>query len=192
MMTQQQPQLSLLLLLSLPLAAAGVPRAAAACRSDLDCALNGVCLASRCRCDPQWEGEQCERFAFVPSPAAADVNSPWATPDLQISTWGLGTLQRPIDGQHHMFGTELTGSCGIGAWQTNSATVHWTSSTPATGPWKRTGVVLPAQATCASTAMAPNGSLVLTLFGGVRSAPKQRIPANYPNGDPVNHQFCRK
>ena len=162
------------------------------CTSDLDCALNGVCTtAGRCACDAAWEGEQCERFAFVPGPVDADVNSPWATPDLQTSTWGLGTLQRPVDGEQHLFGTELTGSCGIGAWQTNSATVHWVSRTPKTGPWQRKGVALPAQATCASTARAPNGSLIMMLFGGTRSTPKERVPKNYPQGDPVHHMFCR-
>jgi hypothetical protein len=83
------------------------------------------------------------------------------------------------------------GSCGIGAWQTNSETVHWVSSTPSTGPWHRKAISLPAQATCASTALAPNGSVILALFGGLHSSPKQRIPANYPRGDPINHQFCR-
>jgi hypothetical protein len=85
---------------------------AAACTGNLDCALNGVCSsAGQCECDAQWEGEQCERFAFVPGPSAADLNSPWAKPDLKTSTWGMGTLQRPVDGVQHMFGTELTVRC---------------------------------------------------------------------------------
>lgn len=176
---------------SLPLALLASGSAAdSRCKSDLDCALNGVCTTGRCVCDAAWEGQQCERFAFLPGPVDADVNSPWATPDLETSTWGLGTLQRPVDGEQHMFGTELTGSCGIGAWQTNSATVHWVSRTPKTGPWQRKDVALPAQATCASTARAPNGTLIMLLFGGTRSTPKERVPKNYPKGDPVHHMFC--
>lgn len=89
--------------------------------ASLDCALNGVKLTDgSCKCDPAWEGSQCERFAFVPGTDETDINSPWAAVDLETSTWGMGTLQKPIDGKQHMFGMELTGSCGIGAWQTNS------------------------------------------------------------------------
>ena len=91
-----------------------------------------------------------------------------------------------------MFATQLsTGSCGVGAWQTNSQTVHWVSSHPTTGPWVRKEVVLAPEATCASTAMAPDGALVMTLFGGRRHDVRQRVPAEYPHGDPVHHQFCR-
>ena len=75
-----------------------------------------------------------------------------------------------LGGRQHMFGVELTGSCGIGAWQTNSQVVHWASDAPA-GPWKRVGVALAPQATCPSVAVAPNGTLVMTLFGG---APRGR------------------
>ena len=63
----------------------------------------------KCECDAQWEGDQCERFSFVPTSDDADVNSPWAAHDLETSTWGMGTLQRPIDGKQHMYGMELTG-----------------------------------------------------------------------------------
>ena len=70
-----------------------VPLSVTACRTDLDCALNGACTAGACQCDPAFEGAQCERFAFTPGPSAADINSPWAVPDLQTSTWGLGILQ---------------------------------------------------------------------------------------------------
>lgn len=160
--------------------------------ASLDCALNGVKAADgSCTCDPAWEGAQCERFAFVSTSDDADLNSPWASTDLETSTWGMGTLQRPLDGgQQHMFGVELTGSCGIGAWQTNSQVVHWISDAP-TSPWRRLGVALAPQATCPSAAITPNGTLIMTLFGGVQRASKQRTPEYYPSGDPVHHNFCR-
>ena len=35
--------------------------------ASLDCALNGIKLNDgSCKCDPAWEGSQCERLAFVP------------------------------------------------------------------------------------------------------------------------------
>jgi hypothetical protein len=69
--------------------------------------------------------------------------------------------------------------------------VHFVSDSPAAGPWIRQGVVLPAQATCPSAAVAPDGTLILTLFGGEERTSKQRTREYYPNGDPVNHNFCR-
>jgi hypothetical protein len=130
-------------------------------------------------------------MSFIPASHEADVNSPYAAHDLEVSTWGMGTLQHSLDGEYHLWGSEFTGSCGVGAWQTNSQTVHWTSSTPTTGPWKRREVVLPAEAHCASTAVSPNGSFIMTLFGGEQRTAKQRIPANYPKGDPINGKFCQ-
>ena len=178
--------------LLLSMAAAAAPASQHGAPASLDCALNGVKAADgSCTCDPAWEGAQCERFAFVSTSDDADLNSPWASTDLETSTWGMGTLQRPLDGgQQHMFGVELTGSCGIGAWQTNSQVVHWISDAP-TSPWRRLGVALAPQATCPSAAIAPNGTLIMTLFGGVQRASKQRTPEYYPSGDPVHHNFCR-
>ena len=183
----------LLWMLAAPaLAVAGVPPVGGGGAASLDCALNGVLEADgTCTCDPAWEGGQCERLAFVPTTDEHDLNSPWAAPDLATSTWGMGTLQRPLGGRQHMFGVELTGSCGIGAWQTNSQVVHWVSDHPPASPWKRLGVALAPQATCPSTAVAPNGTLVMTLFGGARRSAKQRTPQYYPGGDPVHHEFCR-
>lgn len=159
--------------------------------ASLDCALNGIKAADgRCACDPAWEGAQCERFSFVPTSDEADLNSPWAANDLQTSTWGMGTLQRPVAGRQHMFGMELTGSCGVGAWQTNSRVTHWVSDAPAASRWERIGVVLLPQATCPSAAIAPNGTVIMTLMGGAQHASKQRTPGFYPSGDPVHHNFC--
>lgn len=164
-----------------------------ACVTDLDCSLTGQCNSGACHCDAAWEGEQCERLAFVPAGNETDVNSPWALHDLQVSTWGMGTAQRALgDGAQHMWGTELTGGCGITSWQSNSQVVHWTSATPLTGPWNRTHVALPPETTCPSAAVAPDGTLVMTVgVPGRRGTSKQKIPANYPDGDPVTHQFCR-
>ena len=61
------------------------PQPAPQATYSLDCSLNGVKAADgSCRCDPQWEGGQCERLAFVPGTHEADVNSPWAEKDLEV------------------------------------------------------------------------------------------------------------
>ncbi len=41
-----------------------------ACRSELDCNLNGVCSGGRCLCDAPWAGPVCGRLNFAPVPMA--------------------------------------------------------------------------------------------------------------------------
>ena len=94
--------------------------AAASEHYSLSCSLNGVSTSTGCKCDPQWEGLQCQRLAFAPGSHEADINSPWAAEDMQVSTWGMGTLQRPINGEQHVWGSEFTGSCGVSTYWQNS------------------------------------------------------------------------
>ena len=61
---------------------------------DLDCSLNGVCVAGTCQCDAAWEGEQCERFATLPASPTADVK------EAATSTWGTGTLAGQLEGEY--------------------------------------------------------------------------------------------
>jgi hypothetical protein len=51
-------------------------------------------------------------MSFVPASHEADVNSPYAAHDLEVSTWGMGTLQHSLDGEYHLWGSEFTGSWG--------------------------------------------------------------------------------
>ena len=73
---------------------------AAACQSDLDCSLNGLCRSGACDCDAAWEGLQCERFATLPTPAGMDIK------EANVTTWGGGPLQRKVDGEFQMFVSE--------------------------------------------------------------------------------------
>ena len=38
--------------------------AAASCKTDLDCSLNGVCTNGNCICDKPWSGQACETMNF--------------------------------------------------------------------------------------------------------------------------------
>jgi len=88
----------------------------ASTEASLGCALNGVKAADgSCTCDAAWEGAQCERFAFVPTSDEADLNSPWAAKDLETSTWGMGTLQRPLGAKGATAGAAATDAAAAAA-----------------------------------------------------------------------------
>ena len=39
-----------------------------ACQTELDCQLNGECVAGKCVCDPQWNGNaNCSRLQLLPA-----------------------------------------------------------------------------------------------------------------------------
>ena len=122
--------------------------------------LNGKCSAGKCACDPAWEGLQCERFATLPVPASGgDLKEPLT------STWGVGTLAGRLGGEYHLYASEFVGSCGVTAWQSNSQIVRFASASPR-GPWARKELALPVWAHCGSTAVSPNGSVVMWSFTG--------------------------
>ena len=137
--------------------AAALARPAAGCASDLDCSLNGDCVGGKCACDAAWEGEQCERFATLPTPPGMDIK------EENVTTWGGQAVQH--DGEFHMFVSEYVGNCGITAWLTNSQTVRFVSATPK-GPWTRKEVVIKGYSTCPSAAITSNGTVVLWAMGG--------------------------
>ena len=86
------------------LAAAG-----AACRSDLDCSLNGVCTASgACACDAPWGGAQCASMGFRPSSVRAAYGYGQGVP-FAVASWG-GNVLRDSNGQYHLFVAEMTGN----------------------------------------------------------------------------------
>jgi hypothetical protein len=137
--------------------AVGAAAAAASCASDLDCSLNGRCMGGACDCDAAWEGAQCERFSWLPTPAGADLKEP------NVTTWGAGTLGRRVGGLLHMYAAEMVGGCGITTWLTNSQVVHYTADAP-TGPWTREDVALPVWGHCPSAALTPNDTVVMWAF----------------------------
>ena len=100
-------------------------RAAAGCRSAVDCSLNGRCAPGGvCECLPQWHGAECGQLNLLPLPRSVsgrkDVN---ATTRKNISSWG-GSVQLGADGVFHMWSAEMAGNCGIDSWLSNSVIAH--------------------------------------------------------------------
>ena len=102
------PTTSARLLLCLSLAISFT--AAAACASNLDCSLNGVCTSGRCRCDSGWVGKACTIIDLLPARRGADG---YRAADGSTS-WG-GNVVRSDDGSWHMIAAELVNFCAMGA-----------------------------------------------------------------------------
>ena len=104
--------------------------AGAACRTDLDCSLNGVCAAGSCACDGGWRGAGCELLDLRPAPPGGAYGF---APN--ISAWGAHVIKAPADELYHMFVSEFWGGCGVSeSWQADSHVVHATAATPL-GPY---------------------------------------------------------
>ena len=140
-----------------------------ACETDLDCSLNGACMNGVCDCDAAWKGDQCHELYQLPTSVTGDIKVE------NVSTWGAGTLQNKVDGKFHLYAAEFVGNCGVTTWLTNSQVVRYTASVPS-GPWAREEVVLPVWGHCASTALAPNGTVILWALNG-KQTPKSGTDA---------------
>ncbi|GMI10708.1 hypothetical protein TrVE_jg2349 [Triparma verrucosa] len=115
------------------------------CRDDSDCSLNGKCSeSSTCQCRPAWKGERCETLNILPTPKESgyrrmDLNQ--ATKKMaNTSSWGGAILPDPKDGTLHMWASEMTEHCGIGAWAQNSRIIHAVAES-ADKPFERKDVV---------------------------------------------------
>lgn len=115
------------------------------CRGDSDCSLNGQCIKDTgfCECRPAWKGERCEILNILPTPRDSgyrrmDLNP--ATKEMaNTSSWG-GAVLPAKDGSFHMWASEMTEHCGIGAWSQNSRIVHAVAQS-AGEPFERKDVV---------------------------------------------------
>ena len=74
--------------------------AAAACTSDFDCSLNGVCAAGACQCDQPWKGSSCGVLGFKTTPASAKDIYPSNMP---ANTWNGPIAGPDSDGNYHAF-----------------------------------------------------------------------------------------
>ena len=100
---------------------------AAACSSDVDCSLNGICRNATCECAAGWRGAACAELRLGAATAAYG-----AAPNR--TSWGAGVLAGD-DGTFHMFVSEIDapqggGACGLGHWKTNSLIAHATAQSP--------------------------------------------------------------
>lgn len=98
---------------------------AAACVTDADCHLNGLCTAGACVCDEGWVGPACGQLDILPVDPRDGMNEMPAS-----SSWGGSVVLAPEDGLYHLFFSEILGGCPMSAWQTNSACFHATATAP--------------------------------------------------------------
>ena len=91
------------------------------CHSELDCQLNGACVAGACICDTAWAGPTCGELDLEEAPAVAYGFG--VTPN--TSSWGAGPpVLDPATGTWHLFASEIAGNCGMGTWSRMSQAVH--------------------------------------------------------------------
>lgn len=104
--------------------------------AQLPCSLNGDLVDGMCRCDPQWEGDDCHLLKLLPADPHAGLQATG-----NFSSWG-GSVERDGTGTYHMYVAVMAAHCGLNAWRPNSQIGHATSSTPA-GPYKLQRIILP-------------------------------------------------
>ena len=134
------------------------------CRNDEDCSLNGKCLGGTCECRPAWSGHRCHTLVTLP----ANRNAGYRRVDhgRNTSSWG-GAVLRGHDGLFHMWVSEITEHCGIGAWMENSRIVHATAAT-ADGIYTRRDVTWPVFAHEPQVVPGPNGEFVMFFAAAAR------------------------
>ena len=66
--------------------------ASAACSTDEDCQLNGVCVAGSCRCIRSWRGDACQYLNLLPAKRDAGLQQP------NGSSWGGSILRTETNG----------------------------------------------------------------------------------------------
>lgn len=99
----------------------------AACGSDADCSLNGVCAGGVCSCDAPWSGVACAALAFAVTPAGA--RNIYNTSDPR-NTWGGPVAGPGPDGKYHAY-IPLYEAGSL--WHVET-TLHGVADAP-TGPW---------------------------------------------------------
>lgn len=152
----------------------GILVASEVCKNDLDCSLNGACVNGACLCDPAWAGERCTELQLLPADLHEGYNRLAPSHGCgSVSSWGASQLHGE-DGVYHTFVEEITGGCGIDAYESNEQIIHATSPTPE-GPWQRQGPILGPVAVCPHAVRSPEG-LWLVFHTGCGNATDPRDP----------------
>ena len=117
----------------LPASAARAVDHGAACTSDLDCSLLGVCsIGGSCVCDPGWRGADCGVLDVAPAVRGSGYNLTSAG----TSSWGGRIIADATDANlHHLFLAEFTKGCGLDFWAPFSRIVRATSRSGYLGPY---------------------------------------------------------
>ena len=99
-------------------ATAAVARAA----SDWSCSLNGKLDATgRCQCKPAWKGTTCAQLNLVP--LSRDSIAAGAYRHGTATSWG-GIPIRGIQGQYHLYVSEMANNCTLETWSSASEITH--------------------------------------------------------------------
>ena len=123
----------------------GLVHGLAACLSDLDCSLNGLCTISTgiCTCQSPWLGSNCGLLGTLPTTVGAAYG--FGTP-FEVSSWGGNAIYDNKTKLYHLYLSEMAGTgCGLHVWGFQSTVVHATSTTPG-GSYTKQSTVIPAQA----------------------------------------------
>lgn len=111
-------------------AAAAGAAMGAACASDMDCSLNGLCRHQQgvCCCDAGWESDDCGVLKLGRTlDNAIGSGRIYPPPASNTSSWGGGVVE--YGGKYHLYVSEMAGHCGLGTWATNSFIRHATADT---------------------------------------------------------------
>eukprot|EP00039_Didymoeca_costata_P013901 m.217906 g.217906 ORF g.217906 m.217906 type:complete len:487 (-) comp15894_c1_seq1:75-1535(-) len=135
-----------------------------ACKSDEDCSLNGICASNgSCVCDAEWFGPKCGQLNLIKPQTVTPAYPP---PEFYANTtsWGGSVVYENSTKQYHMFVAEMSNSCGMSTWSTNSIIRHAVSSSP-TGPFARQEVVMSEFAHNPTAIQAPDGTYLIYHIG---------------------------
>lgn len=107
----------------LQLMLAAAPASEAACATDLDCSLNGVCTSGACVCDAAWTGPNCNLLHFAASPNVSGSTGEamankalccYHGDDNRSYSWGASVQYAKEDGHYYMWVAEMANHCTIG------------------------------------------------------------------------------
>ena len=106
------------------------------CSDDMGCSLLGICTAGVCQCDQGWAGPDCSRADLKPLNLSLGYNNG------TDSTWGGRPIKDPTTGRWSLLVCQMTKSCPLDYWTTNSLVVRAEAATAA-GPFRFVETVYP-------------------------------------------------
>ena len=156
-----------------------------ACISDADCQYNGVCTRTRhCQCGQGWMGTNCGMLDLAPA-APNNGFRQMAENGSWTSSWGGSIHRSNATGAHYLLASEITNSCGVKEYMTNSQGALAVSVDGAAGPYTRIRTVIPVVAHNLQTLMLPDGSLVTFILGDGHSLVPQKDCRSKPAASPL-------
>lgn len=113
---------------------ASLPHGGAACSSDWDCSLGGICRSGGvCACDAWFTGASCDLLNLV-APTPEEFSS-WGLQLPGYSTWGGHAALDPASGRWHGYFSLMCNHGPLDDWTTFSSIAHATALN-VTGPYQ--------------------------------------------------------